>query len=114
MGEIKIAKCYSCGYTSNELYLGGGMLNFQENIAVPVYNHKTKKLTTANELQEKIKENPNISFYYDDENLSKFHEEITIEHGDPVRSETLHNAELFLCPKCNKFMLRFVWVGMWD
>jgi hypothetical protein len=83
-------------------------------LPAPVYNHSRKEVTTANILDKKTKEDPNIRFYEHDEGLSNIHKEISIQYGNPVRSETLHNATLFLCPKCNNFMLRFIWAGMWD
>ena len=57
MGSMLISQC-SCGLESDELYVGGGMMNFKEECDIPFYCDKCEIVISRNILNEEgIKEN---------------------------------------------------------
>ena len=116
MGQTCIAKCVNCGYKTDTLFFGGGRLNFQTYDGKPVYNFDTNEIEVANgKEREKIQEeNPNIGFYFHNENLYKEHQDYSIDFGEEYGVKEFKDRKLYLCPKCNKFTVDFFGQGMWD
>ena len=116
MGKIFIASCINCDYKTEELYLGGGMEDFKTYRGAPVINFKSKEIEVENGLEhERIeKENPNIGFLFLDDKYFKKHQDYSIDYGGEIGVEEFKDQELYLCPQCKEFKIRFLWQGMFD
>ncbi|MBN1573614.1 MAG: hypothetical protein JW984_10505 [Deltaproteobacteria bacterium] len=120
MGTVFQAKC-ECGFESEEIFAGGGMLNFTEYCGAPAICLKCRKLFVKNYL----KDNPKCSYckrpviFYDDPSV---HAPIDSSEEDNVifdwRLEDDNFFELpdtmYLCPKCGKMTMEFISIGCWD
>jgi hypothetical protein len=116
MGKTYSAKCVNCGYTTEALYFGGGMMNFTTYNGEPAINTKTAEIEVVNGMErEKIqRENPNIHFYFSDDRLCLEHQNYSVDFGGDIGVKEFKDRRLYLCPKCNKITVDFTWQGMWD
>jgi hypothetical protein len=116
MGEMYIAECINCGYKTDILSFGGGMLDFTTFNGEPAINFDTKEIEVANgKERDKIeKENPNMGFLFHNEELYKKHQGYSIDFGGDIGVKEFKDRTLYLCPKCNEFKIEFWWQGMWD
>lgn len=116
MGLSFKAHCMQCGYTSDILDFGRGMLNFSTVDREPVINLDTNEIETANGMErENIeKEHPNIKFLYHHRNLSKDYPDPSIGSGGDTGVKKNRNREFYLCPKCGEFKIEFQYSGVWD
>lgn len=113
MGSIIKGVCQSCHYESEDLYYGGGMMNFTTCCNFPVLDNVGKIIKTENILEkEKLnKLNPNRVFY-DDKSLSD--KKLQNRKAFHEWGEFKLYYDGYLCPKCNKFSLGFKETGCWD
>lgn len=111
MGKIVSAKCNECGYVMNDLFLGGGKLNFQTHCGYPALNQEQTEVVVRNYKNKEEEESNGFMFYdskslYDEESLTK---QFVMQNFDTF----LYNANYF-CPKCRKYSLRFFMTSLWD
>ena len=116
MGTIIQAKC-SCGYQTENMFIGAGMMNFKTECIFPVYCGSCKLMLQANLLEQTIKcSNCNGKVVsYNDELISKK----SNGYGDFVWNITDNRTVRLtednnLCPRCQKFYLGFFSLGNWD
>ena len=106
MGTILMANCKKCGFLKDEIYYGGGMMNFMEVCNVPALNRKTGQLIVKNIFK---KHSEDIVFY---NNPSMFKGKLgkdTHQWGD-IYLRRLKNH----CPQCKNYSLIFSDAGCWD
>lgn len=122
MGGIIKAHC-KCGFESENIYAGGGMLNFHEICNAPaiclncniflIKNYMKKhskcsecrgKVTFYNDLQVQEQVSESYKWYND-----MFSWNVSDEKGEFRLPDTK-----YLCPKCNKMTMEFLDVGNWD
>ena len=112
MGTIISAQC-DCGYTYENMYLGGGMRSI-DYLSYPNYCKSCKSLFTANMKNKEIHcsncKSTDI-LRYDDSSICGDLEYPSFEWGT---DEYLLSRENSLCPSCQKFSLKFNSVGSWD
>jgi len=118
MGTICSAEC-KCGYKTKELFLGGGMMNFETECSFPYYCQECNKLFIGNIYNKKVTcsecNSTDVVAYNKKEMISPFDTDImviseTISFPDNL---SLTNREYF-CPKCQEYHLKFSFTGMWD
>ncbi len=119
MGSIVIAKC-GCGF-ERQMYLGGGMRNFETYCAFPVYCGKCRTFFEANLYQKEIAcpacgEAKDV-FAYDDGLIGKQRGARVVfrwatEHA--IGRDLVLTDGAYLCPQCGQFALSFAMAGYWD
>ena len=114
MGTILRAKCRNCGYNSESLRCWGGKLSYKTYCAYPVVDLNTDEVKTQNILQKEVILEESESFiFYDSEGLyqkNRVNEEYSFKWGKRV----LYRGDVYICPKCQKYTLEFLSVGLWD
>ena len=123
MGSMLQSQC-KCGFESDELYVGGGMMDYGGKCGIPCYCDKCKLVTTINiltiegekgyyrcpkcrkrigcygKIEEETFENDDVNYIFD--------WRINIE-----KRYFLQN-KLYYCPKCKKEEMNFYSTGCWD
>ena len=122
MGSMLISQC-KCGYESDCLSVGGGMMDFNEKCWTPCYCDECELVMSINILTKEGKKG-----YYRCTKCKKrvkYYGEIgedTFEYQDGFifdwrinfeKSYSLKN-KLYYCPKCKKENLQFHSIGNWD
>ena len=122
MGSMLISQC-QCGYESDELMLGGGMMNFIEDCEIPFYCDNCeivftrdvlgkldfKKYNKCPKCRKKVQYYGSISeddFENDDDNV--FDWGIEFDKRYYLKNDSYH------CPKCKKEEMKFYTTGCWD
>ena len=122
MGSMLISQC-KCGLESDELYVGGGMMNFKEECDIPFYCDKCEIVISRNILNEEgIKENNRCpkcrktvkSYGEIGEDNFESQDEYIFDWGiDDEKRYFLQNKPYY-CPKCKKEEMKFYSTGCWD
>ena len=108
----------NCGYKTKEMYLGGGMMNFQTNCTFPHYCQDCDILFEANIYEDVVCtgcQSKNV-IAYDDARACRFMENSVFDWdtkykiGRNIKLSSLNN----LCPKCRNFDLNFTMTCMYD
>lgn len=117
MGLILQARC-KCGFTSENLFLGGGMMSFGTHCAMPALCPTCHRLEVCNVLSERVRcskcQGP-VTFYTDKSLQSSMK-----TRRRPVFQWNLDDRKLvlpdvgFRCPACKKLTMRFLDSGRWD
>lgn len=118
MGSIIGASC-DCGYEKSEMFLGGGMANFNTYCNFPHYCEDCRTLFEA-DLFDKSRSCPRCKkrnvIAYDDERACKIEGKNVFSWN--VQEEIGRNLNLtdgsYICPACGKFNLTFFDIGCWD
>jgi hypothetical protein len=117
MGSIITARC-DCGY-GEEMYLGGGMLDFTTRCTFPLFCANCKILFKGNLFEKRIvcpECKSEGAIPYDNDQLCHrrgqkvFDWRLEREIG---RDPELTDGE-YMCPKCGQFTMTFEDVGCWD
>jgi len=118
MGDIVVAEC-DCGYQTKNLGLGGGMQDFTTYCGFPYLCLNCREVTVANFLDAEPScrscGSRSITAYNAEplmgerENGVVFNWYINSERGELTLPEGT-----YLCPKCERKTLRFLWAGMFD
>jgi hypothetical protein len=113
MGSILKGICKNCGYETEDLYYGGGFMNFETYCDFPGIDNEKKVIEMKNIMErEKVnKEYPNFIFY---DNESLLDKKLQRKENYHEWSEYKLYSEGYLCPKCNQFNLGFLGIGNWD
>ena len=120
MGSSLNAKC-RCGFSVEELLVGGGMMNFQSYCGAPAFCDTCADVVVANYFDDKPA-CPNCKkaiTFYDDPSLRR--KKSAISKRTPMlfswtlgRTFEMRDTE-YLCPKCNRVWLKFSDAGIdWD
>jgi hypothetical protein len=114
-GSIIEANC-SCGYTET-MNLGGGKANYKTFCGFPYYCKDCKILFRFNYLTEE-KNCPNCKssnvIAYNDDSMRE-HISNKVVFGWNINDIKLElTDDNYLCPKCQKFTLKFSEIGNWD
>lgn len=123
MGSVLGAVC-PCGFESEEIYAGGGMLDFHEVCNAPAFCQQCRDLVVVNYLLANPKclgcSGPVV--FYDDPSLQAA--KGSREQEDPRRDVFNWNASdekhlrlpgtKYLCPKCGRKRMTFVFLGNFD
>jgi hypothetical protein len=117
MGDLIQAEC-PCGFTQN-CTLGGGKLNFKTICGAPAYCLSCKKMLNLNYMEKnpKCPECHKIVKFYNDKSLQsspKGQRKSQCFGWNLEDGAFLLPAVLYLCPKCQKFSLRFISAGNFD
>ena len=129
MGDMLQAVC-ECGYQSNILFVGGGMIDLGEICKVPYYCENCKYIGATNILM-KNPENPDEIIIRKTIKCSKCRRKVqhygevikkTFEYADYVffqweledENSYIVNDKYYYCPKCKKIKLKFYPCGNWD
>lgn len=107
MGQILKAVCKNC-YFEEEVWFGGGMLNFETECNVPAINNTTGEFEIMNIFNKDLFDG-NYTFYNDP---SMFKGKITID--SPQWYDIYLCPTKNLCPKCKSFKMNFESVGFFD
>jgi hypothetical protein len=119
MGNILRAAC-GCGFQTDALFLGGGMMNFTTYCGAPALCSGCGELHVLNYLDPRPscpECGRDVSFYNDPQLRSELN---AGDSSEPVFSWRLETGTfvladgLFRCPRCGNFDMRFVRVGYWD
>ncbi len=108
MGSILKAIC-PCGFEKEDIYYGGGMMNFTTHCGVPAINQKTGQFLTENYFnKDKL---PEEIVFYDDPKMyiGKLEQYRGIHWGDVYLK---HKDNL--CPVCRSYSLSFTETGLFD
>lgn len=107
MGTILKAAC-PCGFVKEDIFYGGGRMNFTTHCEVPAINKKTGKFLTENFFS---KDNlPEEIVFYNDPRMYKGKlVQYELQWGK-VHLNPLNN----LCPSCSDFTMEFQKVGFFD
>jgi DNA-directed RNA polymerase subunit M/transcription elongation factor TFIIS len=122
LGSIIRAVC-DCGFESQDIFAGGGFVNFMTDLAAPALCQHCHSLIVANYLENRgnCQKCGNIIVFYNDPSLRVsnnkgtnneryvFYWRLPDEQGEFALVDTL-----YFCPKCNKMMMKFIDVGCWD
>ena len=122
MGSILQSQC-KCGYESDDLYLGGGMMNFPSYCEIPCYCDECEIVFSKNILTKEAKQGEGrircvkcrkkVSYYgniVNDDYNKEYHMEWYIGDGKTyfLKGDNQH------CPKCKKKKLQIYPVGNFD
>lgn len=116
LGTIIEAKC-KCGFTSGDIYQGGGMSNFQKIDMEPAICLKCKKFLV---LDYKLKENKcpycgTIVVFYNDKSLQALADKDCTEISESIDwGEFKLPNTTYLCPNCGELSMQFYVKGCWD
>jgi len=119
MGSILVAEC-ECGFKSEEMFAGGGMLNFYEVCNAPAICKECGIIFTRNFMSTKKNIRcPNCkkkALYYNDPILhgDKQGEEVVFSWNLPADESFILPHTTYCCPQCRQMNLRFFDVGCWD
>jgi hypothetical protein len=115
MGNIIIGNC-ECGYSSGDIYQGGGFLTFMNEDKEPAYCKKCKLLIVLNYKEPNSQCSScggKVKFYNDPSLKKNLNNQIKknniIQWGDFF----LPNVD-YLCPECGEFKMKFFGIGFWD
>jgi DNA-directed RNA polymerase subunit M/transcription elongation factor TFIIS len=124
MGSIIKAVC-GCGFESENIFAGGGFMNFMTNLTAPALCQKCQSFLVSNYLDKgsKCSKCGGTLLFYNDPSLqivnandaSSEHEQdvFSWRHPDKGREFRLIDT-LYLCPKCKEMKMKFIGVGCWD
>ncbi len=130
MGVIIKPFCY-CGYTTKEIYLGGGMGNFERNCTIPFYCIDCKQIFSRNIFKKYKGEYSintkihcrvcsyelvmygNISSFENDDIQSKEIDDC-IEWNPNLHTSYYLNKNHHYCPNCGNEEMEFEELGIWD
>ena len=124
MGSMLISQC-KCGLESDELYVGGGMMDFNEKCWTPCYCDKCKLVMTINILTiegkkgyyrcTKCRKRVN---YYGEVGEETFEDDgvnYVFDWGiGDMEKRYFLKEQSYHCPKCKEENLQFHSVGNWD
>ncbi len=117
MGQMIRAKC-NCGFQTDVMYLGGGMMNHTVSCIFPNYCKDCKSLFEANMYDKKIicnKCGSTNTVPYNNSQVVKSLDDTVFDWSPVQMNEELKlSKNNSLCPQCNEFALEFIFVGMWD
>ena len=122
MGSMFVAQC-SCGFESDELLLGGGMMNFTEVCEIAFYCDNCEIVGTINFLTKEGKKGyyrctkckKRVKYYGEiEENTFKYQEEYLFDWRINNDKRYFLQDKLHYCPKCKKVNLKFYSTGCWD
>jgi hypothetical protein len=105
MGHILKAKCTNCDF-EQKVYFGASRANFRTHSNVPAIKISTGEFVMENYLTEK--DNADLIFYNSEE-LNSLREGKTYSWND-IRLYEKGNK----CPKCQKYTLEFIRIGLFD
>tara|TARA_Y100001970_G_scaffold286364_1_gene408323 strand:+ start:82 stop:450 length:369 start_codon:yes stop_codon:yes gene_type:complete len=122
MGSMIQSQC-KCGYESDELYVGGGMMDMGDKCELPFYCDDCEIVISRNILNEKGIKKSNrcpkcrktIKYYgqiVSEE--TEYQENFTFDWGIGLEKRYYLKEELHHCPKCKKDKLMFYSSGCWD
>ncbi|MBT7087989.1 hypothetical protein HN928_03400 [bacterium] len=121
MGSIIRAHC-KCGFESEDIYAGGGMMNFHEICNAPaiclhcntfLIKNYMKKYSKCPKCRKKVT-------FYNDSQVQEKVSESDESYYDIFSWDMEEKGTFFLlniqyyCPKCKKKSLKFVDIGNWD
>ena len=118
MGSIVIGNC-ECGYKTEELFLGGGMMNYLEVCKFPHYCQECHTFFIGNIYDKNLVcencQSENI-IAYDDKRACTFMEnEVFNDYAkDTIGRDLKLSATNNLCPQCKNYSLNFKPIGNWD
>jgi hypothetical protein len=113
MGEIVKGKCSYCFYKTEDLYLGDGFMDFNTFCDFPVLD-KERKIIISKDIRQKEKictQNSSYVFLDNEELLDKTIE--NNEHFIKWGEYKLYHCGYY-CPKCKKYGIEFMIIGVWD
>jgi len=122
MGSILKAQC-KCGFELEDIFAGGGMLNFHEicdapaiclNCNIFLIKNYMKKYSKCPRCQKKV------AFYNDlqvqkkvSESYETYNDIFSWNVNDEKGEFRLPDTQYY-CPECNEMTLKFVCIGSWD
>tara|TARA_Y100001973_G_C5195364_1_gene333871 strand:+ start:2052 stop:2423 length:372 start_codon:yes stop_codon:yes gene_type:complete len=123
MGSMIQSQC-KCGYESDELYLGGGMMDMGEKCELPFNCEKCKFVFSRNVLNNlEIKKynlcpkcRKKVNYYgkiVEQDSIDIYNENVFNWNIDFDKTYVLENENNF-CPKCRKEEMLFNEIGCWD
>ena len=117
MGVILQGQC-ECGFETENLFIGGGMLDFTSKCYIPavclncnifLVKNYNKKFSKCPKCRKKV-------VFYNDPQLQN-----KPKHGSPLFEWNISEDDPFIlldteyyCPKCKKKQMRFIDMGCWD
>ena len=122
MGEILEAVC-PCGFNAKNLFVGGGMTNFETYCGAPALCNECGRLLVLNYLDStsRCPECGKPVVFYNDPSL------FSLPTGENEKTPTVLSRNVpgepepfalldveYLCPACWKMRMRFVSSGFWD
>lgn len=116
MGTILEAFC-ECGYSSGEIWQGGGMPTFTTRDMEPAFCEKCSKVIVLNYMKEDprcpspCKGKPT---FYNDPSLQKIPDDRKPERSTIQWGEFFLPDVDYLCPRCHEMKMRFHEMGCWD
>ena len=120
MGGITKALC-KCGYSTGKLFTGGGMNNYTVQNYFPSLCSEGEHVVLVNLFDQNFKcTNQNhldAPIPYSDVKLKKIkpNDSGDIDSDDDyLDDEQLERGNVYLCPKCKNYDLKFVSLGLWD
>lgn len=119
MGSIINAHC-DCGFDKNEMFLGGGMMNFMKYCNYPFYCENCSILFEGNVFDKKLKcpkcNKDHVSSYDTKKTYSSEEKETVFDWNvmDEIGRKLELTDENYFCPGCREFTLRFSNCGSWD
>ncbi len=121
MGEVYIAEC-ECGFKSDGLYLGGGMMS-SDDCHAPAICLTCSSFTVMNYADDnpecpECRGKGKVVFYNDievqaEDELKRKHREIFSWNISDNKSFKLNDIH-YLCPSCGKLKMKFASIGSWD
>jgi len=130
MGVIVKPYC-TCGYTTKEIYLGGGMENFYRNCLLPFYCIHCKEIYGRNILKKHKGEyivdtkihcrtcSSELVIYgiltsFDNDEIQSKEIDDCIEWNPNHYTSYYLNRNHHYCPNCGKEEIEFEELGIWD
>lgn len=120
MGRIAKALC-KCEYSTGKLFTGGGMNNYTVQDDFPGYCSEGQHVVLVNLLDKNFKCSDKNHLHapipYSDARLKnpKVNDSEDIDSEDDyLDDEQLERGNVYLCPKCKNYDLKFVSLGLWD
>jgi len=129
MGSVLQAKC-SCGFESDELFLGGGMMDMGAICNIPYYCDHCEIVGTINILKKNTDEllhrelkkdikckkcRRKIQYYGEiSEDNFESQEDYAFDWSFGFDKRYLLHDKLYHCPKCKKEKMKFYMTACWD
>jgi hypothetical protein len=122
MGQILAAAC-SCGFTAENLYIGGGMMSYETFCGVPTLCLACDSFDVRNYLDSNARcACGGPVHFYTEESLQEAGPDVEDGNDDQghVFSWHVDNREIRLpdttyrCPACGMLALQFIPTGHWD
>ena len=111
---LRIINCLNCDYNSEALYCWGGKLFFQTYCAYSVVDLNTDEVKIQNIIKkDEILVVSDTCIFCDTENI---YLKKRVEQGYYFRwaQKVIYRGDVYICPKCHKYSMEFLSVGMWD